>query len=104
MFKLLFFLLGELKGLFELHKQYGKLDWKEVVQPAIQVAKNGFKLSKYLENVFEARGDKIRESLVMRFVLRTTISTLVICKIVLNFSVISLLIKIPEIFLRKEML
>lgn len=50
----------ELKGLFELHKKYGKLSWEEVVQPVIEVAENGYKISKYLASIFEERGDKIK--------------------------------------------
>jgi gamma-glutamyltranspeptidase / glutathione hydrolase / leukotriene-C4 hydrolase len=50
----------ELKGLFELHKKYGKLKWEEVVLPAAQIAENGFKVTKYLSEVFRASGDKIK--------------------------------------------
>lgn len=49
----------ELKGLYELHKRYGKLDWKEVVQPVIDIAEKGYRISKYLASIFEERGDKI---------------------------------------------
>ncbi|PZV10504.1 MAG: gamma-glutamyltransferase [Leptolyngbya sp.] len=33
---------GTVAGLAEVHRQYGKLPWKTVVQPAIALAKNGF--------------------------------------------------------------
>lgn len=33
---------GELRGLERLHKGYGKLPWKQVVAPAVNVARNGF--------------------------------------------------------------
>ena len=36
---------GTLKLLFETQKKYGKLDWKTVVQPAIDLATNGFEVS-----------------------------------------------------------
>ncbi len=36
---------GTVKLLYETHKKYGKLDWKEVLQPAIELAENGFKVS-----------------------------------------------------------
>lgn len=53
----------ELKGLHELHKKYGKLKWAEVVQPVIDVAENGYKVTQYLASIFESyRGDKIRET------------------------------------------
>ncbi|KAI8634518.1 gamma-glutamyltransferase [Xylariaceae sp. FL1651] len=33
---------GELRGLEYAHKKYGVLSWKDVVQPAVDVARNGF--------------------------------------------------------------
>jgi gamma-glutamyltranspeptidase / glutathione hydrolase / leukotriene-C4 hydrolase len=53
----------ELKGLYELHQKYGKLKWKEVVQPVIDIAEKGYKVTGYLASLFEtSRGDKIRET------------------------------------------
>jgi len=37
---------GSVDGMVESHKKYGKLSWAEVVQPAIDLAQNGFKLTK----------------------------------------------------------
>ena len=37
---------GTVAGMVELHKKYGKLKWSELVEPAYQLAKNGFKLTK----------------------------------------------------------
>ncbi|MBD2494708.1 gamma-glutamyltransferase [Nostoc sp. FACHB-280] len=39
---------GTVAGMYEVHSRYGKLPWKEVVKPAIALAKNGFILSKQL--------------------------------------------------------
>ncbi|MEC4815873.1 MAG: gamma-glutamyltransferase [Scytonema sp. PMC 1069.18] len=36
---------GVVAGLYEVHRNYGKLPWQAVVQPAILLAKNGFILS-----------------------------------------------------------
>jgi len=36
---------GSVEGLIYAHKKYGKLKFKEVIKPAIKLAKNGFKLS-----------------------------------------------------------
>lgn len=33
---------GELRGMEHVHKKYGKLPWKAVVTPAVNVARNGF--------------------------------------------------------------
>jgi gamma-glutamyltranspeptidase/glutathione hydrolase len=37
---------GSVDGMVEAHKKYGKLKWAELVQPAIDLAHNGFKISK----------------------------------------------------------
>ena len=36
---------GEVRGLERLHKTYGKLPWSHVMQPAIKVARYGFKIT-----------------------------------------------------------
>lgn len=33
---------GEVKGFYKAWKKYGKLPWKDLVQPSIDMAKNGF--------------------------------------------------------------
>ena len=33
---------GEVKGFYEAWKKYGKLPWKNLVQPSIDMARNGF--------------------------------------------------------------
>jgi len=33
---------GTIAGMYELHRHYGKLPWKELVKPAIALAKNGY--------------------------------------------------------------
>jgi gamma-glutamyltranspeptidase / glutathione hydrolase len=37
---------GTVSGLWEAHQKYGSMDWKRLVQPAIDLASNGFKLTK----------------------------------------------------------
>ncbi|TGD78776.1 gamma-glutamyltransferase [Hymenobacter wooponensis] len=37
---------GTVAGMVELHKKLGKLSWKDVVQPAVDLASNGVKLTK----------------------------------------------------------
>ena len=36
---------GSVDGMVEAHRKYGKLKWEELVQPAINLAENGFKLT-----------------------------------------------------------
>lgn len=42
---------GELKGYWELHKQHGKLEWAKLVQPTIDLCRNGHIVSTYLARV-----------------------------------------------------
>ncbi len=37
---------GTVAGLYEVHRKYGKLSWREVIKPAIALAQNGFILSR----------------------------------------------------------
>ncbi|KAI8629787.1 gamma-glutamyltransferase 1 [Xylariaceae sp. FL1651] len=39
---------GELRGLEHLHKNYGSLPWKDLVMPAVKVARYGFKVTEDL--------------------------------------------------------
>ncbi|MBD2209538.1 gamma-glutamyltransferase [Nostoc linckia FACHB-104] len=39
---------GTVAGMYEVHRRYGKLPWREVVKPAIALAKDGFILSPLL--------------------------------------------------------
>ena len=36
---------GTVDGMWELHKKYGSMDWKELIAPSIKLAKEGFKVS-----------------------------------------------------------
>lgn len=36
---------GSVDGMIEAHKKYGKLKWEQLIQPAIDLAQNGFKLT-----------------------------------------------------------
>lgn len=41
---------GSVDGLAEAHRKYGKLNWTELVQPAINLAENGFPVTEKLAN------------------------------------------------------
>lgn len=43
---------GEIKGLWELHQNYGSLKWKDLLQPVIELCRSGHEVSRYLENIF----------------------------------------------------
>ncbi|MFN7661849.1 MAG: gamma-glutamyltransferase, partial [Dolichospermum sp.] len=36
---------GTVAGMYEVHRRYGKLPWREVIKPGIALAKNGFIIS-----------------------------------------------------------
>ena len=44
---------GELKGLELASKKYGQLDWKALLQPAIDIADEGFEISEAIADAIE---------------------------------------------------
>ncbi|KAL4194431.1 hypothetical protein AMTRI_Chr05g68670 [Amborella trichopoda] len=50
---------GELKGLYEAWEKHGKRPWKELVQPAIDLAEKGFRVSPFLAYEMEQSEDAI---------------------------------------------
>lgn len=54
---------GELKGYWELHKKYGKLPWKRLFEPAIQLCLQGVPVSKYMAYSFTTLANKYEPTL-----------------------------------------
>ncbi len=53
---------GELRGLYELHRRYGRRTWAQVVMPAAEVAAKGFVVNEHLARVLNfAQGSLIAE-------------------------------------------
>ncbi|KAJ0163446.1 Gamma-glutamyltransferase [Colletotrichum tanaceti] len=55
---------GELRGLEYLHNKYGRLPWAEVVEPAVKVARHGFRVNEDLVRYMDsatANGDFLTE-------------------------------------------
>ncbi|XP_062536668.1 scoloptoxin SSD14-like isoform X2 [Armigeres subalbatus] len=50
---------GEIKGYWTMHQKYGKLDWKTLIQPTIDLCRNGHIVSGYLERIIQPRQEKI---------------------------------------------
>ncbi|CAJ1857163.1 unnamed protein product [Sphenostylis stenocarpa] len=57
---------GELAGLHEAWKQYGKLPWKRLVNPAENLARSGFKISAYLHMQMESTESDILQDKGLR--------------------------------------
>lgn len=53
---------GLVKGLYEMHRQYGQLPWSECLQPVIQLAEEGFPLSNIAAMVAEVDRQKFLKS------------------------------------------
>jgi gamma-glutamyltranspeptidase/glutathione hydrolase len=46
---------GLVRGLWDIHKRFGKLPWKECLAPAVQIAREGFPLYEQLHEALEDR-------------------------------------------------
>lgn len=57
---------GELKGMWELHQKYGKLSWKEVFKPVIDLCRNGHEVTEYLAKVLRFKNKEILETPSLR--------------------------------------
>uniref|UniRef100_A0A182Y0C0 Gamma-glutamyltransferase n=1 Tax=Anopheles stephensi TaxID=30069 RepID=A0A182Y0C0_ANOST len=57
---------GELKGYWTLHQQYGRLEWKELVEPTIRLCREGHQVTGYLERILKGREERIRNEPTLR--------------------------------------
>ena len=57
---------GFVKGLFTAWMKHGKLHWRTLVQPAIGVARNGYKITGDLYNAMTQREDYLRNNTAFR--------------------------------------
>ena len=46
---------GSVDGMYEAHKKYGKLPWAQLVQPAVDLANKGFKITAHLASDMNSR-------------------------------------------------
>lgn len=51
---------GLVAGVYEIHKKYGDLPWKEVLKPAIKMASEGIKISSALAQAIEKKVDLLK--------------------------------------------
>lgn len=57
---------GELKGYWALHQRYGKLSWATLIQPTINLCRNGHIVSDYMASALAKRETIIWETLSLR--------------------------------------
>ncbi len=50
---------GSPRGLWEMHRRYGRLPWRQVVAPARRLAGRGFTVSNRLERILEAYSERL---------------------------------------------
>ena len=46
---------GTIAGLYEIHNKFGTMPWKDLVQPAINLAKNGYKVTNKQKRSFDSK-------------------------------------------------
>lgn len=51
---------SEIFGFWQLHEKYGKLPWRTLFQPTIELCIKGHKVSKYLANVLNMNAERLR--------------------------------------------
>ena len=51
---------GSVSGMYQAHQKYGVLPWKDLVQPAIDLARNGFPLTRRQANSLSGLQDTLR--------------------------------------------
>ena len=63
---------GAVAGMYEAHRRYGSLPWKDIVQPSIDLARNGFPLSRREANSLNGLQDTLRRynTVMPEFLLR----------------------------------
>lgn len=58
---------GELRGYWELYKRFGGgLPWKDLVQPTLDICKNGQFVTEFLETRFKIRKELLYNDPTMR--------------------------------------
>ena len=73
---------GEVAGLWEEHQMYGRAEWASLVDPAIELARNGAEVTPLLADLIHANKDAIEKNGGLRCVRFT--STNNICCLPVN--------------------
>ncbi|XP_075155070.1 glutathione hydrolase 1 proenzyme isoform X2 [Haematobia irritans] len=57
---------GELMGYHRAHEKFGKLPWKKLVEPSIQICKDGFYVTKHQYNALAYKDKHMRNNTILR--------------------------------------
>ena len=57
---------GEVRGQHDAWKRYGRLPWKQLVQPAIDLARNGFEITEAVDDTLKTFEQDIRRDTGLR--------------------------------------
>ena len=57
---------GEVRGQHDAWKRYGRLPWKQLVQPAIDLARNGFEITEAVVEALQTFEQDIRKDTGLR--------------------------------------
>ena len=58
---------GELRGMELAHKKYGKLPWKRLFEPAIKLARFGFRMTETLSIAINKWSEDVMNEKCMRY-------------------------------------
>lgn len=53
---------GTVAGLYEVHSKYGKLPWRKLFEPAIELAKHGFSIDSKFTDLFEMAAKRLESN------------------------------------------
>lgn len=48
---------GELRGYWEAHKRFGKLPWRDIVQPSVELCEKGYNITIAQNHALDQFGD-----------------------------------------------
>lgn len=57
---------GELMGYHKAHERFGKLPWKKLVEPSLEICKNGFYVTKHQYNALAYKDKHMRNNTILR--------------------------------------
>ncbi len=52
---------GAVAGMYLAHQKFGSIEWKDLIQPSIDLARNGFIVTKTLEHALENNIEKLKQ-------------------------------------------